>query len=263
MFESASLGAWMRLALAFLAILIARRLLFGRHSRESRREQAERRQSARKKTKELESDSDFSDEPSAPVVDENADPAAALESLPRVIFQHTVLEEDEMAERALSFYTLMNKRRTVREFSTRDVPLSVVENIVRTAGTAPSGAHTEPWTYVVVRDQETKFAIRQIVEREEEINYDRRMGNAWVRDVTKLATNHEKEYLEEAPYLIVAFEQTSGRNADGSKKLHYYSRLSCAISCGLLVAAIHNAGETLSNENECIFLVSFCHSCRF
>ena len=201
---------------------------------------------ARRKRKEREDDSesDFSDEPSSPVHMDAADAAiAAIEDAPRIPLKYTVVEESDMIQRAAEFYKLMNSRRTVREFSSRDVPFSVIEDIIRTAGTSPSGAHTQPWTYVVVRDPEVKAAVRQIVEREEELNYDRRMGDQWVRDLSILGTDHEKAYLEAAPYLIIAFEQTSGRKPDGGKQLHYYSRLSCAISSGLLLAAIHNAGR--------------------
>ena len=219
------------------------------------------RRAKAKSSKAGEDDSDFSDEPSDPLDNDNddeEDPVAALERLPRVKLQHTPIDSDEMCRRAKEFYENMNGRRTVRSFSKRPVPLEVVENIVRVAGTAPSGAHTEPWTYVVVSDPEMKAQIRQIVEREEELNYDRRMGSVWVKDVALLGTDFSKPYLEDAPYLIIAFEQTSGVKPDGKKKHHYYSRLSAAISTGMLLTAIHYAGMLDNLTRFCFSLQLLC-----
>jgi len=150
----------------------------------------------------------------------------------------------EMVERSKSFYTLLNGRRSVRFFSDEDVPIEVINNIVHTAGTSPSGAHTEPWTFVVVQSDEKKRCIREIIEREEETNYKQRMGEAWVKDLEPLATNWIKEYLTIAPYIIIVFKQVYGtESGDGGKrKTHHYHEISVSISCGLLIAAIHNAG---------------------
>nr|XP_023404461.1 iodotyrosine deiodinase 1 isoform X2 [Loxodonta africana] len=122
--------------------------------------------------------------------------------------------------------------RNFMNFSTRD----------DLSGTAPSGAHTEPWTFVVVKDPEVKHRIREIIEEEEEINYRRRMGVRWVTDLKKLRTNWIKEYLDTAPVLILIFKQVHGFAANGKKKVHYYSEISVSISCGLLLAALQNAG---------------------
>eukprot|EP00064_Thunnus_orientalis_P007263 superscaffoldBa00000794_g7283 len=112
----------------------------------------------------------------------------------------------------------------------------------REAGTAPSGAHTEPWTFIVVSDPETKHQVRLIVEEEEEVNYRQRMGDKWVHDLAKLRTNWIKEYLDEAPYLILIFKQTYGILPNGKKKTHYYNEISVSISCGILLAALQNVG---------------------
>ncbi|XP_023404461.2 iodotyrosine deiodinase 1 isoform X3 [Loxodonta africana] len=122
--------------------------------------------------------------------------------------------------------------RNFMNFSTRD----------DLSGTAPSGAHTEPWTFVVVKDPDVKHRIREIIEEEEEINYRRRMGVRWVTDLKKLRTNWIKEYLDTAPVLILIFKQVHGFAANGKKKVHYYSEISVSISCGLLLAALQNAG---------------------
>ncbi|MBN3324309.1 IYD1 deiodinase, partial [Atractosteus spatula] len=150
--------------------------------------------------------------------------------------------EDEMLQRSQQFYQLMNKRRSVRFISSKPVPREVIDNVIRTAGTAPSGAHTEPWTYVVVADPETKHMIREIVEEEEEVNYKQRMGEKWVGDLQRLRTNWVKEYLDTAPYLILIFKQIYGIHSSGKKKTHYYNEISVSISCGMLLAALQNAG---------------------
>jgi len=155
---------------------------------------------------------------------------------------YNAVRYDDMQNRSKEFYELMNNRRTVRFFSDEHVPDEVIENVIRTAGTAPSGAHTEPWTFVVVSNPEYKAQIRQIVEEEERMNYERRMGDKWVKDLAHLKTNWEKEYLEKAPHLIVVFKQVHGFTEDGSKKTHYYSEISISIACGLLLAALQNVG---------------------
>ncbi|XP_059699354.1 iodotyrosine deiodinase 1 isoform X3 [Haemorhous mexicanus] len=109
-------------------------------------------------------------------------------------------------------------------------------------GTSPSGAHTEPWTFVVVQDPYLKHKIREIVEEEEEINYKKRMGERWVNDLKRLRTNWIKEYLDTAPYLILIFKQVYGRLPNGKKKTHYYNEISVSIACGILLAALQNAG---------------------
>ncbi|XP_067844479.1 iodotyrosine deiodinase isoform X1 [Heptranchias perlo] len=149
--------------------------------------------------------------------------------------------EDEMIRRANGFYQLMNERRSVRFFSEEMVPREVIDSIIRTAGTAPSGAHTEPWTFVVVQDPVTKHQIREIIEEEEEMNYMKRMGKKWVSDIKQLRTNWIKDYLDTAPYLILIFKQVYGILPTG-KKTHYYNEISVSISCGILLAALQNAG---------------------
>ncbi|RWS28942.1 iodotyrosine dehalogenase 1-like protein [Leptotrombidium deliense] len=148
----------------------------------------------------------------------------------------------EMIERSKSFYEQLNKRRTVRSFSNEPVNIEVIENIIRTAGTAPSGAHTEPWTFVVVSDNEIKELLRNIIEEEEEINYRKRMGAQWTTDLKCLRTDHIKEYLTTAPYLILVFKQIYRIESNGRRINHYYNEISTAIAAGILLTAIHNAG---------------------
>ncbi|XP_042858714.1 iodotyrosine deiodinase 1-like, partial [Penaeus japonicus] len=149
---------------------------------------------------------------------------------------------EESIKKSKEFYELMNTRRSVRFFSSDPVPREVIENVVRTAGTSPSGAHTEPWTFAVVGDPEAKQRIREIVEEEEEINYKKRMGDQWVQDLKALKTSWVKEYLTAAPWLILVFKQTYGLLPDGRKRNHYYHEISTALAGGILLTAIHNAG---------------------
>lgn len=117
------------------------------------------------------------------------------------------------------------------------MPIKIEPNLP-IPGTSPSGAHTEPWTFVVVSNKDIKKQIRHIIEEEEEINYAKRMGQTWVDDLKILRTNWEKPYLETAPYLVVVFKQSYGLNKDGSRKTHYYNELSVAISVGIMLCAI-------------------------
>lgn len=164
------------------------------------------------------------------------------EDVPHVSYSPPRYPEDTMLKLSQDFYSIMNQRRSVRFISPEPVPREVIDNVILTAGTAPSGAHTEPWTFVVVSDPETKHQIRLIVEEEEEVNYRQRMGDKWVHDLAKLKTNWIKEYLDVAPYLILIFKQTYGICPDGSKKTHYYNEISVCISCGILLAALQNVG---------------------
>nr|XP_060609537.1 iodotyrosine deiodinase 1 isoform X2 [Anolis sagrei ordinatus] len=128
--------------------------------------------------------------------------------------------------------TWLRDQRIFMNFSIRD----------DLSGTSPSGAHTEPWTFVVVQDVEIKHKIREIIEEEEEINYKKRMGDRWVNDLKRLRTNWIKEYLDTAPYLILIFKQVHGMLPDGKKKTHYYNEISVSIACGILLAALQNVG---------------------
>uniref|UniRef100_A0A3Q2VKH2 iodotyrosine deiodinase n=1 Tax=Haplochromis burtoni TaxID=8153 RepID=A0A3Q2VKH2_HAPBU len=164
------------------------------------------------------------------------------ENLTQLPYSPQRYPEETMLQRSKEFYTLMNQRRSVRFISPEPVPREVIDNVIHTAGTAPSGAHTEPWTFIVVSDPDIKHQIRLIVEEEEEMNYRQRMGEKWVQDLAKLRTNWIKEYLDVAPYLILIFKQTYGILPNGKKKTHYYNEISVSISCGILLAALQNAG---------------------
>jgi len=163
-----------------------------------------------------------------------------------VRFVHERLPVSVLEQRSKDYADFLNQRRSLRFFSRDPVPLSIVENCVRAAGTAPSGAHCQPWTFVVVKTQSVKAEIRACVEEEEKKNYAKRMGDAWVSDVQPLvsqlhASGVEKPYLEEAPYLIVVLKQAHGLDRDGNKIRHWYPTESIGLACGMLLTALHNA----------------------
>ncbi|RVE42670.1 hypothetical protein evm_012672 [Chilo suppressalis] len=167
---------------------------------------------------------------------------AIPEDTPHVPYKPLKRADDEVLQRSRDYYQLMANRRTVRFFSPEPIPEGVLENLVKTAGTSPSGAHTEPWTYVVVQNPEMKEAIRNIVEEEEELNYAKRMSRQWVTDLKPFATKPTKPYLSEAPALLLVFRQAYSWRPDGRKRMHYYSEISVAIAAGILLAAIQYCG---------------------
>ncbi|XP_058831437.1 iodotyrosine deiodinase [Topomyia yanbarensis] len=174
---------------------------------------------------------------------EGFDPTPVLEEKEHVPFAGaTVFLDNDPHKAAFRFYKIVNNRRSVRQFSSRPVDISIVEKCVHAAGTSPSGAHTEPWTFCLVSDTEIKAKIREIVEAEELINYQQRMSKQWTTDLKPLKTNHVKEYLTEAPCLILIFKQTYGLKVDGSKKQHYYNEISTSIATGILLCALQAAG---------------------
>jgi nitroreductase len=156
------------------------------------------------------------------------------------------LEAEEQRRRAVEFYELMKRRRTVREFSPEPVPFELIELAIKTAGVAPSGANQQPWRFVVVSNPEIKRRIRLAAEEEERENYGGRFPNEWLQALAPLGTDWRKEFLEIAPYLIVVFKIDYGveRAQDGRERKikHYYVNESVGIACGMLLAALHNAG---------------------
>lgn len=164
-----------------------------------------------------------------------------INGFPHVRLAFTQMSEDEMRTKAAYFYEKMNERRTVRAIDSRRVPEEILENIIRTAATAPSGAHKQPWTFCLISDPEIKKQIREAAEEEERISYTERMPEEWKQDLKRLATDWQKPFLEEAPYLIAVFKQSYGLE-NGIKSQHYYVNESVGIACGILITAIHLAG---------------------
>lgn len=149
----------------------------------------------------------------------------------------------EMLDRARSFYEQMDRRRSVRFFSDEPVPRECIEYAVRVASTAPSGAHKQPWTWVIVDNPDIKKRIREAAEKEERISYEGgRMTSEWLEALAPLGTDWRKPFLEIAPYLVVCFRQNFGLGTGGRKVTHYYVHESVGIACGLFITAIHLMG---------------------
>jgi iodotyrosine deiodinase len=149
---------------------------------------------------------------------------------------------EDMLQRSRSFYHEMDQRRTVREFSDKPVPREVIENLLMTASSAPSGAHKQPWTFCVVSDPALKTKIREAAEKEEYENYHGRMSEEWLEDLQPFGTDWHKPFLEVAPYLIVVFKRAYEFDAVKNKHKNYYVNESVGLACGFLLAAIHHAG---------------------
>jgi nitroreductase len=161
---------------------------------------------------------------------------------PRVPYRPERLEPAEMERRAAELYAELAQRRSIRAFSSEPVPRSLIETAIRTASTAPSGAHQQPWTFVAVSDPATKRHIRQAAEVEERRAYESRMSEEWLDALAPLGTDWRKPFLETAPWLVVLFEQVHGTFPDGSHRKHYYARESVGIAAGFFIAAVHHMG---------------------
>ena len=162
---------------------------------------------------------------------------------PQPLMGYPQHDDAGMIARARRFRTLMERRRTVRDFAPDPVPREVIEEAVRTAASAPSGANKQPWHFVVVGDPERKRQIRAAAEEEERAFYAGRAGERWLADLAPLGTDAEKPFLETAPWLIVCFQENSGRDPEtGARTKNYYVQESMGIACGFLLAALHQAG---------------------
>jgi nitroreductase len=147
-----------------------------------------------------------------------------------------------MAARAQAFAAEMALRRTVRHFAPDPVPREVIASALQTAGSAPSGAHMQPWHFVVVQDTGHRRAIREAAEREEHEFYHSRATAEWLEALAPLGTDEHKPYLEIAPVLIAIFVRRYALRADGTRMQHYYATESVGIATGFLIAALHLAG---------------------
>ena len=136
----------------------------------------------------------------------------------------------------------MDSRRSVREFSDRPVPRELIELAIRTASTAPSGAHQQPWTWAAVSDPAVKRQIRTAAEKEERAFYDGRASEEWLEALAPIGTDWRKPFLETAPWLVVLFAQRYATRLDGSRQKHYYVQESCGIAAGLFIASLHRMG---------------------
>jgi len=164
-----------------------------------------------------------------------------MNDFPFIPHSRPILSDEELIANANKFYQDLDTRRTIRHFSKQPVPKQVIETIIKTASTAPSGAHKQPWTFAVISSPEMKKKIRVAAEKEEQENYSGRMSEEWLRDLAPLGTDEHKPFLEDAPYLIVVFKKAYDIHEEGKRK-NYYVNESVGLAAGFLLAAIHQAG---------------------
>ncbi len=160
----------------------------------------------------------------------------------RLEWNHRELSPEVMQKTSEDFLCSLRRRRTVREFSPRPIPDGVLENGVRAAATAPSGANRQPWHFCVVRDPKLKSEIRRAAENEERAFYSGRAPDEWLEALAPLGTDQHKPFLEEAPALVVIFAENYGEDHDGAKIKNYYVSESVGIATGILIAGLHQSG---------------------
>jgi iodotyrosine deiodinase len=148
---------------------------------------------------------------------------------------------DKLLERSREFYEFMENRRTVRDFSDKDVPKEVIKNILMSASSAPSGAHKQPWTFCAISNSKLKSVIREAAEKEEYENYHGRMSDEWLKDLSPLNTDWNKPFIDIAPWIIIIFRKAYDMQ-DDKKSKNYYVQESVGIATGFLLNAIHHAG---------------------
>ncbi|MFI9272291.1 nitroreductase family protein [Kitasatospora sp. NPDC052896] len=167
-----------------------------------------------------------------------ADSTAPATDHPTVPLRPMTVPADEAVDRCRSFHDVMAQRRTVRDYATRPVPDGVIDWAVRTAATAPSGAHVQPWRFVVITDPERKRRLREAAEAEEREFYAHRASAEWLAALAPIGTDWRKPFLEDAPAVIVVFEVHKGPDSPRP----YYTKESVGIAVGLLLASLHQAG---------------------
>ncbi len=172
----------------------------------------------------------------------NTDDHIFIKGFKHTRYKQTEFSTSEILNKSESFYQWLNKRRSVREFSDKTVPKEVIENIIKTASTAPSGAHKQPWTFCAVSNPVIKSEIRKAAELEEKESYQNRMSDQWLKDLEHLGTDMNKPFLEIAPWLIIVFKRAFEYDKNGKKHNNYYVNESVGLAGGILIAAIHNAG---------------------
>jgi len=153
-----------------------------------------------------------------------------------------ILSENEMRKASNEFFDKIRLRRTIRSFSSKNVPFEIIENCIKAAGTAPSGANKQPWHFAVVESKNIKKEIREAAEMEEKEFYSGKAPQSWINDLEPLGTDEHKPFLENAPYLIVIFEKKYDMTLDGEIEKYYYTKESVGIATGMLITALHFSG---------------------
>lgn len=159
-----------------------------------------------------------------------------------VPFEPKLYSEPEMLMRSMAFYEWADKRRSVRDFSDKAVPREVLENLIMTASTAPSGAHKQPWTFCLISNKSLKSKLRELAEEEERKSYEGRMSEEWLKDLEPLGTDAVKEFIDVAPWIVVIMKKAYDFGPNGEKRNNYYVSESVGIAAGFFLMAVHNAG---------------------
>lgn len=155
--------------------------------------------------------------------------------------EYKKLDENEMLTISEKFKSDVKRRRTVRDFSSEDIPLEIIKNCIEAAGSAPSGANKQPWTFVIVKNREVKKEIRILAEKEEREFYGGKAPDEWLKDLEQFETNAEKPFLEKAPYLVAIFERKY-EIENGEKHKNYYTKESVGLAAGILITALNKCG---------------------
>jgi nitroreductase len=175
-------------------------------------------------------------------MDESVEKQFAAKAYPFIPLRFTRKPLEESRQKASAFFEEMNSRRTTRQFSSEPVPPDLIESAIRTAATAPSGAHQQPWTFVAVSNPDLKQRIRDAAEAEEHAFYHGRAPQEWIDAIAPLGTDEHKPHLTEAPWVVVLFRQTHGVDEHGRKRPFYYTQESCGIAAGMFITAVHLMG---------------------
>ena len=164
-----------------------------------------------------------------------------IDGFKHISYRITALSEEEAVTKSESYFYKLNERRSVRDYSDKWIPKKIIDNLIKSASTAPSGAHKQPWTFCAISNQELKSKIRKAAEIEEKKSYQSRMSERWKKDLKPLGTDMNKPFLEIAPWLIVVFKKPYDFDKDGNKINNYYVNESVGIACGMMISAIQNA----------------------
>lgn len=164
------------------------------------------------------------------------------EEYPFIPYKQNIISDDDMLEKAKSFYEKLDKRRSVRDFSDKPVSKEVMENLIMAGSTAPSGAHKQPWTFCLISNKDLKAKLRELAEEEEKKSYGGRMSEEWLEDLAPLGTDWVKEFIDVAPWIVVIMKRVYEYNEDGSKHNNYYVSESVGLAAGFFLVAVQNAG---------------------
>lgn len=166
----------------------------------------------------------------------------STKQFPFISYRQETLSDEQILKNSVDFYQKIDLRRSVRDFSDKPVPKEVMENLIMSGSTAPSGAHKQPWTFCLISNKSLKSKLRALAEEEEKKSYEGRMSEEWLEDLAPLGTDWEKEFIDIAPWIVVIMKRVYEFNEDGSKRNNYYVSESVGLAAGFFLLAVQNAG---------------------